>query len=90
MPQTATGRGVGELFENRIVTGRDGVLVNRRAGLRSGRAAIAKIGRLVRHGDQRRAPTIIVNFAEITEFAHGRHAEHIVKTDVAAGCRESK
>ena len=90
MPQASTGRSVGELVENRIMAGRDRVLVDGGAGFRSGSATVTQVRRLARHGDQRGAPAIVVDFAQIPEIAYGLHAEHAIETGVASGCRESK
>ena len=51
---------------------------------------VTQIRRLARHGDQRGAPAIVVDFAQIAEIAYGLHAEHAIETGVASGCRESK
>ena len=90
VPQAAARRSVGELVENRIMTGGDGVFVDRGAGFRSRRTAVATVWRFVWHGDQRGAPAVVVDLAQISEIAHVLHAEHAIEVGVAACRRESK
>ena len=90
VPQASTSRSVRKLVENRIMSGCDRVLVDGGAGFRGGSATVTQVRRLARHGDQRGAPAIVVDFAQIPEIAYGLHAEHAIETGVASGCRESK
>ena len=90
VPQASTSRSVRKLVENRIMSGCDRVLVDGDAGFRGGSATVTQVRRLARHGDQRGAPAIVVDFAQIPEIAYGLHAEHAIETGVASGCRESK
>lgn len=57
------------------MSGCDRVLVDGGAGFRGGSATVTQVRRLARHGDQRGAPAIVVDFAQIPEIAYGLHAE---------------
>ena len=90
VPQASTSRSVRKLVENRIMSGRDRVLIDGGAGFRSGSATVTQVRRLARHGDQCGTPAIVMDFAQIPEIAYGLHAEHAIETGVASCCRESK